>query len=662
MSLPELQLDDRDFQSLVDEARLRIAHTCPEWNEHNVSDPGITLIELFAWMTDQLVYRVNRVPEKVQIALLDLLGIQLAAARAATTELRFRLAAPPKVRLVVPVDRVEVGASGHKSGEPIVFRTVEPIVVPPLRLGRVLFRGREIDEVPVRGGVRPSGPEPRWLSGPSRPDHGLYLGFHSPLTALVVAVTVAAEPARGTGIEPDTPPWTWEVSAGRDTWAAATVLSDETWGFNRGSGAIELQLPRTGGLETLHGHRLHWLRCRLRAAGADEAEPSGYTHVPMIKEIRAEAVGVLAEAEHAQAIEMEILGYSDGSPGQVFPLRHRPTLPLGEHDGLDVLDAATKEWVPWELRESFADSGSRDHHYCFDPVAGEVALGPAIREPDGWVQRGAIPGEGVALRMRRYSRGGGTAGNVGAGTLTVLRKAFPGIASVTNPVAASGGFDPESLTQARRRAGIELRTRFRAVTVEDYELLAYRASPGVARVRCVEPETGQAVAVRILPVVPHPSGPLSFADLQPSDPLLTEVAHFLDQSRTIGTCVHVTPLALRGVTVVAELVLDPATHHEQVEGLVAAALYRYVNPYVGGSLAGQGDGWEFGRALPVKDVQAVVREVPGVLEISLLRLYATDLATGKPDGQPVADRLEIGPDELVASATHRIRSRRPDTP
>src|SRR5207237_9166384 len=52
MRLPEIQLDDRRFQDLVSEARVRIARTCPEWTEHTVSDPGITLTELFAWLTE----------------------------------------------------------------------------------------------------------------------------------------------------------------------------------------------------------------------------------------------------------------------------------------------------------------------------------------------------------------------------------------------------------------------------------------------------------------------------------------------------------------------------------------------------------------------------------------------------------------------------------
>ncbi len=62
MALPAPNLDDRRFQELVDDAKRLVQQRCPEWSDHNVSDPGVTLIELFAWMTDQVVYRLNRVP------------------------------------------------------------------------------------------------------------------------------------------------------------------------------------------------------------------------------------------------------------------------------------------------------------------------------------------------------------------------------------------------------------------------------------------------------------------------------------------------------------------------------------------------------------------------------------------------------------------------
>ncbi len=63
MVLPTPKLDDRTFQDLVNETKRLIPRYCPEWTDHNVSDPGIALLELFAYMVDILLYRVNRVPE-----------------------------------------------------------------------------------------------------------------------------------------------------------------------------------------------------------------------------------------------------------------------------------------------------------------------------------------------------------------------------------------------------------------------------------------------------------------------------------------------------------------------------------------------------------------------------------------------------------------------
>ena len=91
MSLPTPTLDDRRFQDIVDEAKRRIPRHCPEWTDHNVSDPGIALVELFAWMTEMLLYRVNQVPDRLYAKFLELMGITLySAAPARTRELSFK--------------------------------------------------------------------------------------------------------------------------------------------------------------------------------------------------------------------------------------------------------------------------------------------------------------------------------------------------------------------------------------------------------------------------------------------------------------------------------------------------------------------------------------------------------------------------------------------
>jgi hypothetical protein len=72
LTLPSL--DDRTFAGLVDEARALVPALAPAWTNHNPSDPGITLVELFAWLTEMLVYRVDQVPEAHVRAFLALLN------------------------------------------------------------------------------------------------------------------------------------------------------------------------------------------------------------------------------------------------------------------------------------------------------------------------------------------------------------------------------------------------------------------------------------------------------------------------------------------------------------------------------------------------------------------------------------------------------------
>ena len=94
MPLPVPNLDDRRFQDLVDDAKRLVQRRCPEWTDHNVSDPGVTLIETFAYMTDQLLYRLNRVPDRIYLKFLDLIGLRMLPPTPASVPVTFWLAAP----------------------------------------------------------------------------------------------------------------------------------------------------------------------------------------------------------------------------------------------------------------------------------------------------------------------------------------------------------------------------------------------------------------------------------------------------------------------------------------------------------------------------------------------------------------------------------------
>src|SRR5215212_4168336 len=102
MPLPTVTLDDRRFQDIVDQAKTLIPQYCPEWTDHNVSDPGVALIELFAWMTDLLLYRVNQVPDKAYVQFLDFIGVRLEPPRAARAPVTLYLSAPQPTDVTLP--------------------------------------------------------------------------------------------------------------------------------------------------------------------------------------------------------------------------------------------------------------------------------------------------------------------------------------------------------------------------------------------------------------------------------------------------------------------------------------------------------------------------------------------------------------------------------
>jgi hypothetical protein len=81
MPLPDIQLDDRTFDQLFQESRRRISVYTPEWTDHNESDPGITLLQLFAWLEEMILYRMNRVPAKNFVKFLELVGLECSRRR-----------------------------------------------------------------------------------------------------------------------------------------------------------------------------------------------------------------------------------------------------------------------------------------------------------------------------------------------------------------------------------------------------------------------------------------------------------------------------------------------------------------------------------------------------------------------------------------------------
>lgn len=83
MPLQEPSLGDPNYQTILDEALTRIPVHNPEWTNFSESDPGVTLLQLFAFMSENVLYRANLIPERNRVKFLKLLGVGVRPAASA---------------------------------------------------------------------------------------------------------------------------------------------------------------------------------------------------------------------------------------------------------------------------------------------------------------------------------------------------------------------------------------------------------------------------------------------------------------------------------------------------------------------------------------------------------------------------------------------------
>ncbi|MGW0832584.1 putative baseplate assembly protein [Streptomyces prunicolor] len=646
MALPSPNLDDRRFQQFVDDAKRYIQQRAPEWTDHNVSDPGVTLVETVAHMADQIVYRLNRVPDKNHLAFLDLVGITLFPPSAARTDVTFWLSAPQEEPVHVPLG-TEVATMRTEGEEAVVFATERELAVVPSALRHLVVqhRGKQVVD---RTHDLAEGNHVMCFAESPDPGDSMLFGLTAAVPHCALALELDSR-VDGVGVDPRQPPLVWEAWTA-DGWQACEVDRDGTGGLNR-PGAVVLHVPGGHTLSRNGGQEAGWLRCRITEPHSDQPF---YTTSPTVRSAEAFTIGGTTTVVHADTVYDEALGESTGLPGQRLRLSHTPVvgdavpllLQTAEHDG----------WTDWQVVPHFAASGPDDRHITLDAATGELAFGPAVREPDGSLrQYGMVAPKGAVIRARRYRTGGGRAGNVARGAVQILRSSIPYVSEVVNREAARGGVDGETVQEAKTRAPITLRAQERAVTLRDYEELSRRAAPETARITCLEGDEEEhgAYAVRVLVVpqaVPDPGGRLRFEQLVPGDALLDRITRHLDERRLIGTRLAVGPPFYQGVTVVATVHAFRGVDTDRVRRQAHDALYRHLDPLTGGS---DGKGWPFGRPVQSGEVFAVLQRVPGVELVDEVVLHPADPLTGKR-GDPT-DRIDLERPSLVFSFDHRVR-------
>ncbi|MEH2546702.1 hypothetical protein V1283_003347 [Bradyrhizobium sp. AZCC 2262] len=526
------RLDDLDFAAVETMLRERIPLVAPDWTDHNDSDPGITLIQLFAYLAEQVGYRLNRVPEKTYVEFLRLVGVMLDPAKPASTRMAFALAKPEIAEGVLIAAGTRITAKAPQSP---VFETDAPLDVLPAQIAALvtvrdgLLDINAGDHGPAAAGTDPAtyvnehfslawdGKSPKLKDIPTQPvqifckaseasHRSLYIGlaFNRSLSAgfkgaratLHLQIDEDEVPEAGAAVEAGAAPlsvvnafqgpqlvtysWYRPPGAGIATgkWESLAVIADDTEAWTR-SGAIRFDVP----LKIDPIPQGSWI----------DVEP-GLAH-PLVGKLKTPVDGAPADVPVSgwlrvtfavpPKIALRSLNFNTTIASNLKTVtgerigrgngKPGQTYALAQRNiasgslSLVSRDAANAIH-PWTEVQDFDTAGPNDLVFVLDAEAGVVIFG------DGLHGRPPIATE--LLIAASYRNGGGLAGEVATGAVSQPSGLPAAVTSAFNVTPARGGHDAETLDAAKARAPHAFRARGRAVTAADYVDAAV-AAPGV---------------------------------------------------------------------------------------------------------------------------------------------------------------------------------------
>jgi predicted phage baseplate assembly protein len=652
-------IDDRRFADILAEVRARIARYTPEWkpvwNDYNDSDPGITLAQLFAWLSEMLLYRMAKVPTLNYLKFLELLGIELEPAQPAAVAVSFPVKEDAAVPFVTVPKATQVSAPADDGGLPVIFETEASITA----LAAQLLSVQAFDGVvytdwtacnAAATAYAPFGPIP--AAGAA-----LVLGFGYPQAytgpnsfpavqfdlSVFAASDVAGPPTLSCGV-PQTGIYAparlqWECWTG-SAWQRIDTLRDDSFALTR-TGVITVRTPAgvmtSDSMGAYHSDATHpklfWIRGRLIQAQ--------YEMPPSVLTVRTNTVATL----QAQTVAGEVLGGTDGSRNQSWTLTNSPVIRGSVQVQIDEGTGA----ADWSVKDDLLSSDKDSLDLALDPTSGTLTAGDGVH--------GAVPAANAQnpdanVVAVSYRYGGGARGNVAAGAINALLTAVDDIdtGKVTNLFAAAGGADQERLDAATTRAQKLVRSQGRAVTAADFESLATQVGQ-VARAKALplfHPQFPQipvpgVVSVIIVPIAQPVEG-VPFKPL-PSDGLLRTVCAYLNARRLLTTELYVIAPSYQQIAVSVTVVPAAEADGAAVWNGVQQAITAYFDPLSGGDAK---QGWGFGDTVRYSKVYQRIFEVEGVDAIEGL------IITLDGNAFPACQDVVINANGLLFSGDHQV--------
>lgn len=662
-------LDDRNFDDLVEDVLARIPAHTPEWTNPRMGDPGRTLIELFAWLTDTLLYRANLIPERQRLVFLKLLGLPLQPAQAArglvslffkddafqrkediharTIQPLARLSGPTNFETlheltVLPVTAECYGKRRLKADErkemhdllnglQQVYRlngTPLPYVTTPVFAASAsVAQGYDLIERTVDGCLWMAllAPKAIWVEEARQA-----LGAAATLSVGVAPTIKTPELFEPIGVRARLP-HVWEVTNltadGEVEYLTLDVLADSSAGLTQ-RGIVRLALPAAEFLDAPSND----VRTRLDAGVGDqppriddpELSARLITWVRLrpterLQHFSLSWVGINAvEIDGRQTLANRLIGPSDGSIDQQLPL---PAASV-EAATLELqVEEPGRGFQTWQRIEDLATAGRDAAVYSLDSEAGVVRFGNGVR--------GIVPESGTRIRLARMRAGGGLATNLPPGALAQIEAvelagARLDTLRVVQTLPTEGGADSETLATAEARIPALLRHSNRAVTAEDYRQLA-AATPGlrlgrVAVLPRFKPQQRRENVPGIVSVMIWPfQAEMQPPNPRPDRPMIEAVHQHLDARRPLSTELYVIGCEYVALGLSVGVEIRAGFEREVTLNEVRERLRRYLWPLAPGGA--DGNGWPLGQDIGDRELEVEVARVPGISGVRGINLF-----------------------------------------
>jgi hypothetical protein len=334
--------------------------------------------------------------------------------------------------------------------------------------------------------------------------------------------------------------------------------------------------------------------------------------------------GTGVRVEQGRRFADELLGVGDGTPDQRYPVLHSPVIrrppgaDLQANRDVQLVTGRSGVVQAWWLRETLAFSSRSDRHFMLQIDADDRAT---VVFGDGVF--GSVPPPEDEIRMT-YRTGGGRLGNVPMGSITTIVNAPPLAllgATVTNPMAATGGDDRETIEHAVQHAPSVFRSLGRAVTAADYEALAL-SFKGVGKVRALSSGWNTVTLL----VSPAGGGKVS-------DVLELGLKAYFEDKRMLSQVVEVEDVVPVPIRISAHI--GVASYY--VPDDVAASVRRSVAALLAFDVV------DFGQSVYLSAVYEAAQEVPGVVFVNVTEFRREVVA--EPLVEPTG-RIVLAPDEL----------------